>query len=172
MADASSIPEDLAQVASEKGIPTEVIQRALALGFPAEAVKAQLSMPGVTAEAAEQFIAEQERIRAGGEVTIPPELAEVAAANNWPESLVIRALKLGAQADFLMSQIKAGITPETAENFIARQEQASEVGLAQTLDLRWMHVPTEWGVRVRPTTKGLTVGAINVGTYAAIPDVW
>ena len=80
MADASPIPEDLAQVAADKGIPTEVIQRALALGFPAEAVKAQLGMPGVTAEAAEQFIAEQERIRAGGEVTIPPELAEVAAA--------------------------------------------------------------------------------------------
>ena len=45
-------------------------------------------------------------------------------------------------------------------------------GLAQTLDLRWMHVPTEWGVRVRPGKKGLTVGAINVGTYADIPDVW
>src|SRR3972149_5189075 len=172
MADASSIPEDLAQVAADTGIPTEVIQRALALGFPAEAVKAQLSMPGVTAEAAEQFIAEQERIRAGGEVTIPPELAEVAAANKWPESLVVRALKLGAQADFLINQIKAGIAPEQAERFIEQQERAREVGVAQTLNLGWMHVPTEWGVRVHPGKKGLTVGMINVGTYADIPDVW
>ena len=172
MADASSIPEDLAQVAADKGISTEVVQRALALGFPAEAVKAQLSMPGVTAEAAEQFIAEQERIRAGGEVTIPPELAEVAAANKWPESLVIRALKLGAQADFLINQIKAGIAPEQAERFIDQQERAREVGVAQTLNLGWMHVPTEWGVRVHPGKKGLTVGMINVGTYADIPDVW
>jgi len=172
MAEASPIPEDLAQVASEKGIPIELIQRALALGFPPDAVKGQLSMPGVTAEAAEQFIGEQERIRAGGEVTVPPELAAVAAEHNWPESLIIRALKLGAQADFLMNQIKAGIAAEQAENFINRQEQAREVGLAATLDLRWMHVPTEWGVRVRPGKKGLTVGAINVGTYADIPDVW
>ncbi len=172
MADASSIPEDLAQVASEKGIPIELIQRALALGFPPDAVKGQLSTPGVTAEAAEKFIAEQERIRAGGDVTIPPELAEVAAANNWPESLVVRALKLGAQTDFLMNQIKAGIPAEQAERFIDQQERAREGGLASTLDLKWMHVPTEWGVRVRPGKKGLTVGAINVGTYADIPDIW
>ncbi len=173
MADASPIPEDLAQVASEKGIPIELIQRALALGFPADAVKGQISMPGVTAEAAEAFIAEQERIRAGGEVTVPPELAAAAAEHNWPESLVVRALKLGAQADFLANQIKAGIAPEQAVRFIEQQERAREGGgLAQTLDLRWMHVPTEWGVRVRPGKKGLTVGAINVGTYADIPDVW
>lgn len=172
MADASSIPQDLAQVAGEKGIPLELIQRALALGFPAEAVKSQISMPGVTAEAAEAFIAEQERIRAGGEVTVPPELAAVAAENNWPESLVVRALKLGAQADFLVNQIKAGITAEQAEMFITRQEQVRQGGLEQTLDLRWMHVPTEWGIRVRPGKKGLTIGGINVSTYADIPDVW
>jgi hypothetical protein len=72
MADATTadIPADLAQVAEEKGIPLDVIQRALALGFPADVVKTQLGMPGVTAEAAEAFVAEQERIRAGGEITI------------------------------------------------------------------------------------------------------
>ena len=172
MADASSIPQDLAQVASEKGIPIELIQRALALGFPADAVKGQLSMPGVTAEAAEAFITEQERIRGGGEVTVSPELSALATEHGWPEPLVVRALKLGAQADFLMNQIKAGITAAQAERFIERQEKAREGGLAQTLDLRWMHVPTEWGVRVRPGKKGLTIGGINVGTYADIPDVW
>ncbi|HET8943659.1 MAG TPA: hypothetical protein VFO59_02670 [Dehalococcoidia bacterium] len=173
MADASSIPQDLAQVAGEKGIPVELIQRALALGFPADAIKGQLSMPGVTAEATEAFIVEQERIRAGGEVTIPPHLAAAAAEHDWPEALVVRALKLGAQADFMINQIKAGITAQQAERFIEQQERAREGGgIAATLDLGWMHVPTEWGVRVRPGKKGLTIGGINVGTYADIPDVW
>ena len=40
------------------------------------------------------------------------------------------------------------------------------------LDLGWMKVPTEWGIRVKPGKKGLTVGMINVGTYADIPDYW
>src|SRR3989337_3335451 len=98
MADGSpEVPEDLAQVAQEKGIPLDLMRRALALGFPPDAVKQQLSMPGVTAEAAEQFIAAQEALRGpGGEITVPPELAEVAAKHEWPESLVKRALALGA----------------------------------------------------------------------------
>jgi hypothetical protein len=72
----------------------------------------------------------------------------------------------------LINQITAGITPEQAEPFIAQQEAAREGGLAATLDLSWMKVPTEWGVRVRPGKKGLTVEMLNVGTYADIPDFW
>lgn len=174
MADEAAIqvPEDLAKVAEEKGIPLDLVRRALALGFPAEAVKQQLGMPGVTAAAAEQFIAEQERIRAGGEITVPPEVAEVAAAHGWPESLVKRALAVGAPPAFLINQIKAGITAQVAEGFIARQELIQRGGIEQTLDLSWMKVPTEWGVRVRPGKKGLTVGMINVGTYGDVPDHW
>lgn len=174
MADASTIevPPELVQVAEEKGLPLDLMRRALALGFPPEAIKAQISLPGVTAEAAEQFISEQERIRAGGEITIPPELKAVADEHGWPEDLVKRAIALGGAPDFLANQIKAGITPEVAERFIAQQEAAREGGLASTLDLSWMKVPTEWGMRVRPGKKGLTVGMLNVGTYADIPDVW
>ena len=174
MADSASIevPADLAQVAEEKGIPLDLVRRGLALGFPAEAVKQQLGMPGVTAEAAEQFISEQERIRAGGEITIPPELAEVASQHGWPDALIKRALGLGAGTEMLINQIKAGIRPDQAERFIEQQERAREVGLAQTLDLSWMKVPTEWGIRVRPGKHGLTVGMLNVSTYADIPDVW
>jgi hypothetical protein len=174
MADATDIqvPEDLARVAEDKGIPLDLVRRALALNFPPEAVKQQLGMPGVTAEAAEAFISEQERIRAGGEITIAPELAEAAAGHGWPEELVKRAIKLGAQTDFLINQIKAGITAQQAEVFIARQEAAQAGGIGQTLDLSWMKVPTEWGMRVKPGRKGLTVGAINVGTYADVPDYW
>ena len=85
MADTASldIPEDLAQVAQEKSIPLELVRRAMALGFPVEAIKMQMSQPGVTAEAAEQFIAEQEKIRgAGGEISVPPELKAVADAEH------------------------------------------------------------------------------------------
>lgn len=174
MADSSSIevPEDLAKVAEEKGIPLDLVRRAMALGFPVDGIKQQLSMPGVTAEAAEKFISEQERIRAGGEITIPPELAEVAAKHGWPESLVKRALALGAGTEMLIKQIEAGIRPDQAERFIEQQERAREGGIGRTLDLSWMKVPTEWGVRVRPGKKGLTVGMLNVGTYGDIPDYW
>lgn len=175
MADGTAVevPADLMQVAKEKGIPLELVRRGLALGFPADAIKGQLAMPGVTAEAAEQFIAAQEALRGpGGEVTVPAELKEVADKHNWPESLVLRALILGAAPDFVAKQIEAGILPEQAERFIEQQEAAREGGLAQTLDLSWMKVPTEWGMRVRPAKKGLTVGMLNVSTYADIPDFW
>src|SRR5207244_9500825 len=155
MADATAldVPADLAQVAEEKGIPLDLVRRGLALGFPADAIKGQLGMPGVTAEAAEQFIAEQEKIRAGGEITIPPELKAVADEFGWPEDLVKRALKLGAGVDMLMNQIKAGIRPDQAERFIEQQERAQQGGMEAALDLSWMKVPTEWGIRVRPGKK-------------------
>ena len=173
MADGSTeIPADLLKVAQDKGISEDVVRRALALGFPADAVKQQLGMPNVDAEAAEAFIAEQERIRAGGEVTISDNLGAVAKEHGWPEDLIKRGLKLGASDEMLINQIKAGITPEQAKPFIAQQEAAREGGIAATLDLSWMKVPTEWGVRVRPGKKGLTVEMLNVGTYADIPDFW
>jgi len=167
------VPDDLAAVAGEKGIPMDLIRRALVLKFPPDQIKQQLSTPDATLEATEAFVKEQERIAAGGEIAIPPELAEVAAEHGWPDELLKRAIKLGAQAAFMIQQIKAGITPDVAEQFIAQQERAREAGgLAQTLDLSWMKVPTEWGIRVRPGKKGLGIGDINVGTYADIPDVW
>jgi len=167
------VPDDLAAVAGEKGIPLDLIRRALILKFPADQIKQQLSAPDATLETTEAFIKEQERVAGGGEITIPPELAEAAAEHGWPDELLKRAIKLGAQPAFMIQQIKAGITPDVAEQFIAQQERAREAGgLAQTLDLSWMRVPTEWGIRVKPGKKGLGVGDINVGTYADIPDVW
>src|SRR3990170_2212204 len=128
MADGSpEIPEELAKVANEKGIPLDLMRRALALGFPADAVKQQISLPGATAEAAEAFISEQERIRA-----------------------------------------------DQAERFISQQERIRDAAATgqPALDLSWMRVPTEWGIRARVTKKGLTIGALNVGTYGDIPDEW
>lgn len=173
MADTSAIevPADLAEVAQSKNIPLSLIQRALALGFPADLIKGQLGMPEATAEATEAFVSEQERIRAGGEITIPPELLEVSRAKGWPDDLIKRALRLGAPVPMIIGQINAGITPEQAEGFIVLQEQRMNGG-QQELDLQWMKVPTEWGIRVKAGKKGITVGMINVGTYADIPDYW
>jgi len=174
MADTSAvqIPEDLAKVATDKGISMDLVRRALALGFPADAIKGQMSQPNVDAAAAEAFISEQERIRAGGEINIPPELAALAAEHKWPDDLIKRALKLGAPPEMMIKQINAGISPEQAAAFIAQQERMMGGGGERVLDLAWMKVPTEWGIRVRPGKKGLTVGMINVGTYADVPDYW
>ena len=168
------VPEDLAQVANEKGIPLDLMRRALALGFPPEAVKQQIQLPGATPEQAEQFISEQERIRAGGEIAIPEQLATAAAKGDWPEELLKRALRLGAQPEMLITQIEAGIRADQAERFIAQQERMRDAAASgeQALNLSWMHVPTEWGIRVRPGKRGLTVAALNVGSYGDIPDAW
>src|SRR3990172_11822651 len=72
------VPDDLAAVAGEKGIPLDLIRRALVLKFPADQIKQQLSAPDSSLEETEAFIKEQERIAAGGEIAIPPELAAVA----------------------------------------------------------------------------------------------
>ena len=175
MSDASTtdIPPELVQVAEENGIPLDLMRRALALGFPPYAIRQQMSMPGVTAEAAEQFISEQERIRSGGEITIPDDVLALSREKNWPEDLLKRALTLGAPPAMLIQQMNAGITADQAASFIAQQERMrSGEGGAPKLDLSWMKVPTEWGVRVSPGKKGLTTGMLNVGTYADIPDFW
>ena len=39
-----------------------------------------------------------------------------------------------------------------------------------TLD--WMDKSLQWGVRVKPGKKGLTMGSLNVGIYGEIPDFW
>ncbi len=175
MSDVSTtdIPPELVQVAEENGIPLDLMRRALALGFPPDAIRQQMSMPGVTAEAAEQFISEQEKIRSGGEITIPDDVLALSREKDWPEELLKRALTLGAPPAMLIQQMNAGITADQAASFIAQQEQMrSGEGGAPKLDLSWMKVPTEWGVRVSPGKKGLTTGMLNVGTYADIPDFW
>lgn len=109
-------------------------------------------------------------------VEIPEELTEVARQLDFPLELVRRALALGMPPHNLASQIMSGMRPEVAEMFIARQEAAlrgdpDEIQ-APPLSLGWMQAPTEWGVRVKPGKKGLTLGALNVGTYGEIPDRW
>ncbi len=38
--------------------------------------------------------------------------------------------------------------------------------------LDWMEDCHEWGVKAEVGPHGLTMGAINIGTYGEIPEVW
>lgn len=39
------------------------------------------------------------------------------------------------------------------------------------LDLSWLDAKTEWGVRALPGPRGLTLEAVNVGSYAEAPEI-
>ena len=47
---------------------------------------------------------------------------------------------------------------------------AAPVGPPTTFS--WMNKTRQWGTRVKPNKKGLTLGALNVGVYGDIPDQW
>ena len=73
----------------------------------------------------------------------------------------------------MINQIKAGIAPEQAERFIDQQERAREVGAAaDARPLAGCTSRRSGASAYGPASTGLTIGAINVGTYADIPDVW
>lgn len=106
-------------------------------------------------------------------IDIPAELAEKAREKGWPRDLVRQALEAGAQPADLMRYMDMGVTAEQARRFMAQGPRAHAAsGQTPQLDLSWMKVPTEWGTRAKPTKKGLTVSAINIGIYGVVPDHW
>ncbi len=106
-------------------------------------------------------------------IDIPADLAEKAREKGWPRDLVRQALEAGAQPADLIRYMDMGVTAEQARRFMAQGPRAQAAsGQTPQLDLSWMKVPTEWGTRAKPTKKGLTVSAINVGIYGVVPDHW
>ncbi len=101
---------------------------------------------------------------------MPAELVETAKAAAWPEDLVLELLSQGAEPSDLMRYMASGVTAEQVRQFMAAQ--AGGQGGGMELSLAWMRVPTEWGIRAKPTKHGLTIDAINVGKYGEVPDVW
>ena len=71
----------------------------------------------------------------------------------------VELLTAGRNADLLIAQ---------AKEFLASGEASAP------RDFSWMKVPTEWGIKARPSdpAMGLTIGDLNVGTYGDIPDLW
>jgi len=114
---------------------------------------------------------------AGVTVQVPPDLAAKAEEKGWPLELLRQALAQGGQPADLMRFMDMGVSPEQAQAFLAgprafRDRGSPPPGQAPALDLSWMNVSTEWGVRARPDKRGLTIEAINIGTYGEVPEVW
>lgn len=53
---------------------------------------------------------------------------------------------------------------------ILQEVVEGEVSETPQLSLDWMEHNLEWGVRVKPGKKGLTIGSLNVGIYGEIPE--
>ncbi len=104
-------------------------------------------------------------------VEVPPELLERAKVAGWPEDLIVEALQLGAQPADLVRFMSMGVSAEQARQFMSAQAGGGQPPPPQ-LDLAWMRIPTEWGTRAKPTKKGLTIDAINIGKYGEVPDTW
>ena len=104
---------------------------------------------------------------------MPAELVEPAKAAGWPEELVLELLSQGGEPTDLLRYMVSGVTEEQVRQFMASQGgDGSGQGGGMELALEWMTVPTEWGIRAKPTAHGLTIDAINVGKYGDVPDVW
>ncbi len=164
-----SVPESLAQLAQEKGFPLDLVKRALALGFPPGAIASQIQA-GVDPQAVAAFLDEQERIRAGGEIQIPDDVMALAQKRRWSEELIKRALRTGMTMERVKGLLEAGLRADQMLRMIIITERIREQGPPATLE--WMEAKTEWGIRVKPGKKGLTLGSLNVGTYGDIPDYW
>ena len=104
--------------------------------------------------------------------TMPPELQAPAKAAGWPEDLVLELLQRGAQPADLLRYMSMGVSEEQVRQFMAAQGEAGGGPPAPQLDLAWMKVPTEWGIRAKPTKHGLTIDAINIGKYGDVPETW
>jgi hypothetical protein len=88
----------------------------------------------------------------------------------WEDGLVEMALAKGFSLQEVWNALSANIDGETAKQFLAGADGGGF--MKPTFD--WMNVPTEWGVRIRPSDPqmGLTIGDLNVGIYGDIPDTW
>ena len=103
-------------------------------------------------------------VAAGGPITA--EMRAAAAALEWDEGLLDRAIDFGYNPGTLVTALSARLTAKQATDFLDREPLKP--------DLTWMDAPTEWGVRAEQADPemGLTVGDIMVGSYGEIPDLW
>lgn len=65
------------------------------------------------------------------------------------------------------------MTPKTMtapEPVKALNEQPGTPKVMHHPDLSWMDCGTEWGIKAIPGKKGLTIDAINIGSYGEVPE--
>ena len=93
-------------------------------------------------------------------------LRRKAESKNWPLVIIEQALEGGVKEEFLHQALDSGMTPIQAQQMLAGGERKIELSMA------WSKVDTERGIRAEIGKKGLTIDAINVGSYADVPDIW
>ena len=62
--------------------------------------------------------------------------------------------------------------PDTKEAPATAPAPQLTVAPAAPMTFAWMNKSKQWGTRVKPNKKGLTLGALNVGVYGDVPDHW
>ncbi|MFN0146009.1 MAG: hypothetical protein ACKVT1_05830 [Dehalococcoidia bacterium] len=100
---------------------------------------------------------------------LSPELDALGREHGWPVELIEGALANGVKERTLKHAMRAGLSGEKARQLVGVEPLPA--GWA-TLHLDWMDTPNETGVRARPGPNGLTLEAINVGSYGVVPDRW
>jgi hypothetical protein len=101
--------------------------------------------------------------------TVSPELLTLAAEHGWSRELVEGALANGVEERTLRHAMAAGLAGDKARQLVGLDPLPA--GWAQ-LHLDWMDTPNETGIRARPGPNGLTLDAINIGSYGEVPDHW
>ncbi len=96
---------------------------------------------------------------------VSDDLRRKAESKNWPIAIIEKALEGGVKEESLHQAMDAGMTPMQARQMLT-EDRKIELGLA------WTKVDTERGIRAEVGKKGLTIDAINVGSYADVPDIW
>ena len=95
-------------------------------------------------------------------------LRRKAESKNWPLVLIEKALEGGVKEESLHQAMDAGMTPLQAQQMLTDSGEARKIELS----MAWSKVDTERGIRAEIGKKGLTIDAINVGSYADVPDIW
>ena len=98
---------------------------------------------------------------------IPNDLRRKAESKDWPLVIIARALAAGVKPELLHQALDAGMTP-----IQAREMLVGGRGEGPTVNMAWAKVDTERGIRAKVGKKGLTIDAINIGSYADVPDIW
>ncbi len=94
-------------------------------------------------------------------------LRRKAISKNWPLVVIERALQGGVKEESLHQVLDAGMSPLQAREMLTGWEDRKI-----ELNMAWSKVDTERGIRAEIGKKGLTIDAINVGSYADVPDLW
>jgi hypothetical protein len=100
---------------------------------------------------------------------ISAELRTLGGEHGWPLDLLEGALANGIGERTLVHAMKSGLSGEKARQLVGVEPLPH--GWAK-LHLDWMDTPNETGMRARPGPHGLTLDAINIGSYGVVPDRW